>query len=349
MTKLLRFTSLLLCFIACIITSSAEKLYLSSIECKQHPFENKSDFSFKSVFSYNESDNITQIETNQHIDSSHVTENVTVGQPPYYIFKFDYQQDVLFSASYADIYADSLVGSFKTEDSADGKTVITDVTGVKILPDIHYVLKTEYNDRGELTIVQRLSENGDVEKALKYEYTYDKDNRISQVKISDDKDNLLTAWILSYGENGELTECLNGSLLADGLIIPGSRLKFDYNIIDSETEVVSPEPVYFIYDTLGINPKFENTYTLYIPEFVAHTLRNQKGISVKSIEQSSNIGSYSFGCQYMPASDVEEIAFDTDVKPMYYNIQGMPVNNPTEGEIHIVKRGSKATKEVYRR
>ncbi len=53
--------------------------------------------------------------------------------------------------------------------------------------------------------------------------------------------------------------------------------------------------------------------------------------------------------EYFDALAVEDIRADEYAAPEYFNIQGMLVSNPTEGEIYIVKRGSKASKEVYRR
>lgn len=53
--------------------------------------------------------------------------------------------------------------------------------------------------------------------------------------------------------------------------------------------------------------------------------------------------------EYFDTLAVDEIRADEDAAPVYFNIQGMQVSNPTEGEIYIVKRASKATKEVYRR
>lgn len=48
-------------------------------------------------------------------------------------------------------------------------------------------------------------------------------------------------------------------------------------------------------------------------------------------------------------NSIDRYYTDDNVEPKYYNIQGMKISNPTEGEVYIVRRGGKATKEVYRR
>lgn len=77
----------------------------------------------------------------------------------------------------------------------------------------------------------------------------------------------------------------------------------------------------------------------------------------------SKFGDYTVGGPYAePARDttpaatlppyvtgVEDVnADDTNAKPVYYNLQGIRVNSPAAGNIYIVKRGCKATKELYR-
>ncbi len=44
---------------------------------------------------------------------------------------------------------------------------------------------------------------------------------------------------------------------------------------------------------------------------------------------------------------VEELDTDGNAEPEYYNLQGQKVAAPEEGSIYIVKRGAKASKEVY--
>ena len=45
---------------------------------------------------------------------------------------------------------------------------------------------------------------------------------------------------------------------------------------------------------------------------------------------------------------VEEIGNDSDAAPVYYNLQGVQVNEPANG-IYLVKRGNKTTKEFIRK
>lgn len=39
---------------------------------------------------------------------------------------------------------------------------------------------------------------------------------------------------------------------------------------------------------------------------------------------------------------------NTNADPVYYNIQGMKVQNPTAGQLYIVKQGNKTTKQIFR-
>lgn len=50
----------------------------------------------------------------------------------------------------------------------------------------------------------------------------------------------------------------------------------------------------------------------------------------------------------LPSSGVDSIDVSEDVVPEYYNLQGLRINAPEDGEIVIVKRGGKTMKEVFR-
>ena len=49
---------------------------------------------------------------------------------------------------------------------------------------------------------------------------------------------------------------------------------------------------------------------------------------------------------FTPAAGVADVAVDANVAPVYYNLQGVRVNNLVEGNVYIAKRGNEATKFV---
>lgn len=53
------------------------------------------------------------------------------------------------------------------------------------------------------------------------------------------------------------------------------------------------------------------------------------------------------GEEFIANAGVNDIVADGDAAPVYYNLNGMKVANPSNG-LYIVKRGSKVTKEVIR-
>jgi len=55
-----------------------------------------------------------------------------------------------------------------------------------------------------------------------------------------------------------------------------------------------------------------------------------------------------FGLRLPTSGIAEPIAGDNYMETEYFNIQGMPVANPQPGEIYIVRRGSKVTKETVK-
>ncbi len=53
--------------------------------------------------------------------------------------------------------------------------------------------------------------------------------------------------------------------------------------------------------------------------------------------------------QNRPMGGVNTVGIDaTDMVPLYFDLQGMPVNNPLDGNLYIVKEGSKVYKQLYR-
>ena len=49
---------------------------------------------------------------------------------------------------------------------------------------------------------------------------------------------------------------------------------------------------------------------------------------------------------FAPAAGVADVAVDANVAPVYYNLQGVRVNNLVEGNVYIAKRGNEAIKFV---
>lgn len=48
------------------------------------------------------------------------------------------------------------------------------------------------------------------------------------------------------------------------------------------------------------------------------------------------------------ATGIEDAIIDPDAEPVYYNLQGLRVVNPSDGQLYIVVRGASSAKEIYR-
>ena len=64
-------------------------------------------------------------------------------------------------------------------------------------------------------------------------------------------------------------------------------------------------------------------------------------------------GRYEISCDFdtkivtfTSAAGVADVAVDANVAPVYYNLQGVRVNNLVEGNVYIAKRGNEAIKFV---
>ncbi len=338
------------------VNANAEKLYLSSIECTSLDSPSCPDFTFISLFQYDDNDNIIQIDINSHRNKE-LNEYMTL--PESVTFKFGYDGKVLKNAKYSDSDGKTLEGAITTTDTDDGKIVETVVSGPNLASD--KVFKTEYNNKGEL-IRYEASEDKDVDDntlSRNYNnilYSYEADDMEDDIKfiyLSQDDNITNSCWTLQYGNNGILEKCgyTDFNILVNTPYI--SKLDFSYfnnNEFGEDTIVITPHPIQFIYDTLYENlyESMVKTHRLIIPECIACILVNQQNKIIKAISQDF----CNFECKYQterPTAGVEAVAADEDEAPTYFNIQGMPVSNPTEGEIYIVKHGNKATKEVYRR
>ena len=48
------------------------------------------------------------------------------------------------------------------------------------------------------------------------------------------------------------------------------------------------------------------------------------------------------------STDIETVLTDEDATPEYFTLQGLRVGSPQQGQIYIVRQGSKVSKVYYR-
>ncbi len=362
-------TILIATALAAGMAANADKLYLSGIECINHTFPNSSDFSFKSLFQYDDNDDIMQIETNQSIDEKSISPTFTDLQPASFLFKYEYNQDKILSVvNYSDSDGKTAVASdFQEEMSDEIRTITTSVSGTN--PTIDYTLTAEYNADNELIAEKRITDANTV--ISKYSYSYNDNSQPIRVEYFDGDDQLMGYWKLQYGENGELTQCdyyrieIDDSQTYD---IHCTRHVFTYFETGPENNIqmIAPQPSTIVYAIRDINPAMDEIFTFQIPECAARILTKQNDYRLKNIQQWLHYGminnaddshdlvgtaSYTFELKYQterPTAGVAEVMMPADANPEYYNLQGQKVAAPEEGSIYIVKRGAKASKEVYR-
>ncbi len=352
MARFLQLTMLLLCLIAGSTTSSADKLYLSGIECINHTFPNSSDFSFKSLFQYDDNDDIVQMDINNTINEMILKNYITL--PASVTFKFDYKEGVLKTAEYMDSNGKSLTGTVDIKSIENGKIVETSISDSK--SESNEVFKVEYDENGLLVKSERIStsdteisDNDD--SMIEYIYIHNTQGQISRIELSNGKYG--GCWSLDYGNSGEIEKCYYTDYQINTPVM--RTLEFSYLDIE-DCSIVAPNPIQFIYDTLYKNVFTCNNFAqpLSIPECIAQILYRQQNHVIRTISEYSgqNNKLCDFELKYQterPTAGVAEVMMPADANPEYYNLQGQKVAAPEEGSIYIVKRGSKASKEVYRR
>lgn len=67
-----------------------------------------------------------------------------------------------------------------------------------------------------------------------------------------------------------------------------------------------------------------------------------------TVQSVSEYGALSPEAEASGTVGIDSIEADSDAEPVYYNLQGLRIENPAHGSIYIVVRGQNVTKELYR-
>ncbi len=369
-------TILIATALAAGMAANAEKLYLSGIECTKYSWpsgsdssdssdssngSNGSDFSFKSLFQYDDDDNLTQIDISRYINRASAA-RMTL--PESVLYQFEYDDKTLKHARYIDSDGKSLTGTARTIKTEDGEIIYTSVSSPDAEKD--HVFRAEYNEEGLLVVTERLSASGEShydpddiylydDIMVKYMYSYDAEGEISYIQLINYPGKGQSQWHLKYND-GVLTTCdyFDYRINTINVVI----LEFSYydeNEIGENTIVVTPNPIPFIYASLYDNLYDYTIYShsFFIPDCISRMIAMQQNKILKTvrIRYGCNLAYYTFDCRYQnerPSAGLG-VAVADDIEPVYYNIQGMRVINPVDGELYITVRGNQVVKEVYHR
>lgn len=128
-----------------------------------------------------------------------------------------------------------------------------------------------------------------------------------------------------------------------------------YSLHDDTAEQAPESRTFEFIEGIGCTKGFLYNPGLY-PPFVKQSsdcdiIGKEKMIASPSIVLTRVIDKRDGSIVYEKPSDVKDLTTDASVfagVPEYYNLQGFKVAHPQNGEIYIVKQGSKTRKEVYR-
>ena len=119
------------------------------------------------------------------------------------------------------------------------------------------------------------------------------------------------------------------------LVLPASLKQIRVGTINVTKELycnASTPPIF--YKNSFNDEMFKNT-TLYVP------------VGTKALYSKASVWCNFFKIVESETGGVDEISVDEHLPAEYYNLQGLKVSEPRNGEIVVVRRGSKVTKEVF--
>lgn len=145
-----------------------------------------------------------------------------------------------------------------------------------------------------------------------------------------------------YGSASDLQEFVyieDGEEFYEGYIQKVVYDKWGYDILFEDIDVSDPDfPI--VYER-------QEAETEYDPEYGYPTLMIIRSYDMEA-EEMVNFMKLEFS-DYKDVAGIENIAVsDADETPVYYNLQGMRIKNPSAGGVYIVRRGNSVSKVVIR-